>query len=237
MDKAGMEPTPEGRTGEAIRGAAEGAREELSRLGEEVKQKSASIFHNQRDLASRQIHSLAHALEVGADSLDEEGQARLAEYTREAADRVHRFGDEFMEHDLGRVVDNASRYARENPAVVIGGAAVFGFLLSRFLKSSSGRSYDSDVETSERSRTSEPTSTRAGGNTTATDIGYSAGSTTTTPDFDTSAGYQGSSVGSSVGEQGVGDTRSEGMAPGISPIGESARVEDTRRRFGDGTES
>lgn len=215
MDKAGMEPTPEGRTGEAIRGAAEGAKEELSRLGEEVKEKSVSILHNQREVASRQIHSLAHALEVGADTLDDEGQARLAEVTRDAAERVHRFGDDFMERDFGHTIDNVSRYARENPAVIIGGAAVFGFLLSRFLKSSSERTHgevggEGDLSTGAPS---------TGAPTTATDIGYSAGPATTEPPMDTRTGSY------------------EGMAPGISPIGESARVEDTRRRFGNGTES
>lgn len=224
MDKAGMEPTPEGRTGEAIRGAAEGAKEELSRLGEEVKEKSASILHNQRETASRQIHSLANALEVGADTLDEEGQARLAEVTRDAAGRIHRFGDDFMERDFGRTVDNVSRYARENPAVVIGGAAVFGFVLSRFLKSSSDRSPESyGSRTSSRDvggeRAYESAPSTPAQETGATDISYSAGPVTTEPPMDTRTSPY------------------EGMAPGVSPVGESARVEDTRRRFGDGTES
>lgn len=213
MDKAGMEPTPEGRTGEAIRGAAEGAKEELSRLGDEVKEKGASLFHSQRDLASRQIHSLANALEVGADSLDEEGQARLAEYTRAAADRVHRIGDDFMERDLGRVADNVGRYARENPAVVIGGAAAFGFLLARVLRSSSSRTHEGGAEGGESSSRSEGVQASE---IVSTDIAYSA---ELSPEQDIEAAGR------------------EGMAPGISPIGESTRAEDTRRRFGDGTES
>lgn len=234
MDRAGMEPTPEGRTGEAIRNAAEGAKEELSRLGEEVKEKSVSLFHSQRDLASRQVHSLAKALEVGADSLNEEGQGRLAEYTRDAAERVHRIGDEIRDRDFGRVFDNVNHYARENPALLIGGAAALGFLLSRFMKSSPSRPYSSSGGAEEKE---ERTPSTAGATRTATDIGYSA--ETASPISESSEPYQGASAPSSVSEEETGDTRSasEGMAPGISPIGESARVEDTRRRYGDGTES
>lgn len=248
MDKEGMEPTPEGRTGDAIRGAAEDAKEELSRLGEEVKEKSVSLFDSQRDLASRQVHSLAQALEVGAEKLEEEGQELLAEYTREAAEKIHHFGDAVRDRELNGVVDNVSRYARDNPAVVIGGAAVFGFLLSRFLKSSSARSHDEGERSSTGIRGFEGGAERVNHET--TNVGFDANAVTS-PITRSSEPYRAAPTHSygnaeSIGDESIGDdsigdasgdTRSEGMAPGISPVGESARVEDTRRRFGDGTES
>lgn len=194
MDKAGMEPTREGRTGDAIRDAAEDAKHELSRLGDEVKEKGATLFHEQRDTASRQISSVAKALEAGAGSLDEDGQERLATYTRDAADRVRRLGDEVRERDFEVMLNSARDYARENPAVIIGGAAVLGFVLSRFLKSSSSREYDHADE----------------------ELAFSP--TTTEPPMDTATGSF------------------EGMAPGASSLGESARSFDEGRRFGNGTD-
>ncbi len=203
MDKAGMEPAREGRTGDALRGAAEGAKQELSRLGDEVKDRSASAFHEQRDVASRQIQSVANAFEAGAGSFDEDGQPRLASYTREAAERIRRLSDNVRERDFNTVVDDVREYARENPAVVIGGAAVLGLVLSRFLKSSSSRVHDDeDKHTGYRTHSTEAREPIV-----------------SEPPIDTAT------------------TSYEGMAPGVSPIGESARVEDTGRRFGDGTES
>lgn len=146
MDKAGMEPTREGRTGDAIRGAADGAKQEVSRLGDEVKEKSASVFHEQKDMAGRQIKSVANALEAGAGSLENDGQARLAGYTRNAAQRIRQFSDDVEHKDFESAVESVRSYASENPAVVIGGAAVLGLVLSRFLKSSSSRAHELDDE-------------------------------------------------------------------------------------------
>jgi len=65
----------------------------------------------------------------GADS----PVARIAE---SAADNLQRFSDSLRERDLDGLLRDAESFARRQPALFIGAAALVGFLAVRFLKAS-----------------------------------------------------------------------------------------------------
>jgi len=65
----------------------------------------------------------------GADS----PVARIAE---SAADNLQRFSDSLRDRDLDGLLRDAESFARRQPALFIGAAALVGFLAVRFLKAS-----------------------------------------------------------------------------------------------------
>ncbi len=58
-------------------------------------------------------------------------------YADRAADRVERVSGYVRETEVDQMVDEARGFARRRPAIFLGSAATLGFLVARFLKSSS----------------------------------------------------------------------------------------------------
>jgi len=80
----------------------------------------------------------AAAAEFGSDSL----QARAA---HQIADQVERVANRLRASDLSSVTRDVTTFARENPALFIGGAALIGFAATRFLKARSPNDAASDI--------------------------------------------------------------------------------------------
>lgn len=62
-----------------------------------------------------------------------------AKYTDTAAQKIDEFASYFERKNIREMAQDVERFAKRNPAVFIGGAAVLGILAARFLKSSSPR--------------------------------------------------------------------------------------------------
>jgi ElaB/YqjD/DUF883 family membrane-anchored ribosome-binding protein len=69
-------------------------------------------------------------------ALIDQSATRLVE---QAGDGLRRFADSVRSKNLDEMVRDAESFARNQPALFIGAAAVAGFLAVRFLKSSSER--------------------------------------------------------------------------------------------------
>lgn len=92
---------------------------------------------SQIDRTAEQIRNAGH--EFGDDSY----QAQAAEYL---ASNLSQAADMIRNKDLGAIVDDVTLFARRNPALFLGGAALLGFAAARMMKASdrhgSGSSYD-----------------------------------------------------------------------------------------------
>lgn len=115
------------------RQARQQAGELATRGGEQVKTQLA----NQKHEASQRLTPIQTALRETAQQLRKQGQDPTAQYADRASDGVERFSGYLRETEVDEMVDEARGFARNRPAVFLGGALALGFLGARFLKSSS----------------------------------------------------------------------------------------------------
>jgi hypothetical protein len=90
-----------------------------------------------------QVASVGAAIGRAAEDLDRHDQPMLAGYARRLGEGVeqasHTLHDKGVDELLGMVGD----FARRQPALLIGGAALLGFVASRFAKASAQHDYSS----------------------------------------------------------------------------------------------
>lgn len=85
-----------------------------------------------RDDAVNHAASVANAADAAGDEFAPDSlQARAA---HQFADQVEGLAARLRTTDLGSVTRDVSNFARTNPAIFIGGAALLGFAATRFLK-------------------------------------------------------------------------------------------------------
>ncbi len=115
------------------RQARQQAGELATRGGEQVKSQLA----NQKHEAAQRLTPIQTALRETAQQLRKQGQGPVAEYADKASDGVERTAGYLRETDVDEMVNEARGFARNRPALFLGGALALGFLGARFLKSSS----------------------------------------------------------------------------------------------------
>jgi hypothetical protein len=125
------------------------AQEQAKRTLEDAKQQGLSAVEGQKQLFAEQVGGIADALHVTSERLHEQRQEQTARYVDQAAGSLERFSQTLRNQDFGSLVHQVEDFARRQPGVFLGGAAVAGFLLARFLKSSSRRSAYGYTTTSE----------------------------------------------------------------------------------------
>jgi len=120
-------------------GMASSARQYAGDMASRAKEKGRSMFEQQKESALGQVNSVAGAIRNTANNLQGEGQDQTARYVQMIADQLESIGGRFREKDLDTLVRDAESIARRSPGTFLIGSAVAGFLLARFLKSSSQR--------------------------------------------------------------------------------------------------
>jgi hypothetical protein len=131
----------------SARETGEHIRHEAQRLTDDAKAKGSSMLREQQHVVAAQIGSLADALHQTAQHLGGQDQSGLAHYTEQAASGLERFSHNLRDRDFNTVVGQVEEFARRQPVAFIGGAALLGFLASRFLKSSAERHHPSSSAT------------------------------------------------------------------------------------------
>lgn len=118
---------------------ADEAKRYASDMTDLAKEKSRSLFQQQKETTVGQVDSVAHAFRNTAQSLHGEGQDQIGHYIEMAADKLESFGNQLRQKDLDTLIDDTKNLARRAPIAVFAGTVAVGFLLSRFLKSSAER--------------------------------------------------------------------------------------------------
>ncbi|WP_316016109.1 hypothetical protein [Roseobacter sp. HKCCA0434] len=95
-----------------------------------------------KEAAASEVSNMANALRTAADELrsgspQERTFAQIADGLADASDSIRG-------KDMGEIAGDLSRYARRNPLVFLGGAALIGFAATRFANASARRPYDHD---------------------------------------------------------------------------------------------
>ncbi|MGR3485838.1 MAG: hypothetical protein ACU0BF_10875 [Paracoccaceae bacterium] len=125
----------------AAKDAVDAAKTKAATLAEEKAQQA-------REGAASKVDQFASSMRAASDELDEgTPQARAFDAV---ADTLSDMSSRMRGKDLNEIVDDVSHFARQNPAMFLGAAALVGFAATRFLKasdepqgySSGGTSYD-----------------------------------------------------------------------------------------------
>lgn len=140
----------------ASKSAATQAKETASDMAEQAKtaardvaQNAASTAKDQADTAKSSVademSGVASALRTAAEEMrtgspQERTFGQIAEGLADASEAMRN-------KDLGEMVQNVSAFARKNPLVFLGGAALIGFAATRFAKASGTQNQHATLQT------------------------------------------------------------------------------------------
>jgi ElaB/YqjD/DUF883 family membrane-anchored ribosome-binding protein len=126
-------------TGGQQSSAVEQAKSEAGRLTQAARSRTMSYLEERKSSLADNVGGMASAVRGAAEQFDEHGNAAVADYIQRAADGLERLSDTLRNRDLSSLMGDAEEFARRQPAVFIGAGVAVGFVLARFLKSSSER--------------------------------------------------------------------------------------------------
>ena len=128
---------------EAFAKLSDVARDAGSRTKQAATETASSMSGQVKGLLDEQIGSgvslagaFASSIRVAADDLDKQSPM-MASLVRNFAGKVEGYADEFQGQTVDQLARSASRFTRQQPALVFGLAAVAGFFLFRTMKSAS----------------------------------------------------------------------------------------------------
>lgn len=99
-----------------------------------LKESAEKALDENKSVGADKLKLFADAINGAAPSLEKE-MPQVASYIREAGAWVEQSADNVRSQKFEVLLESAGTFARNNPAVAFGFAALSGFALSRFLKS------------------------------------------------------------------------------------------------------
>ncbi len=130
--------------------------DDVNSAAADLKDSATSAVHDAMDTASEQVRSraegartaaadevqgIAHALRKAADDL-REGSPQERTFSQ-IAHGLADASEAMRDKDMGEMVGDLADFARRNPLVFLGGAALVGFAATRFAKATSDGGYPS----------------------------------------------------------------------------------------------
>jgi hypothetical protein len=123
---------------EKLSSTMETLKDQASDLIEPVKDKAVDMAERQKETGTMQIDRVARVVHAAADTIEKE-IPQAAGYIHSAAKGLEDASSAIQSRSVGEIVEFVEDFARRNPAAFFGSTVLAGFVLSRFLKSSSGR--------------------------------------------------------------------------------------------------
>ena len=111
------------------------AGEKAEQMAGKARSRAKSMAAERKGRIAEQIGGVAQALRRTAQQLQGQ-QGTVARYADKAAERFDRFSNYLREKDVDAILDDTKRFARRQPGIYLGGAFALGFVMARFLKSS-----------------------------------------------------------------------------------------------------
>lgn len=105
---------------------------EASKVAGEAAERAKSFADENKGKVAEQIDSLGGVLNRAADELETNNQAMFAGYARQLASGVESVSTTLRDKGVDELFGMVGQFARRQPAVFIGGAALLGFIASRF---------------------------------------------------------------------------------------------------------
>ena len=111
----------------------EEARSTARAVGETVGGKVEELADRSKRIGAGGVAHAGRAAETIADQVAGDAPA-VAEYVRGAAQKINRLADDLREKKVGELLSSATEFGRSQPVVMLAGAALVGFALSRLIK-------------------------------------------------------------------------------------------------------
>jgi hypothetical protein len=125
---------------DTVRDKVAGVAEEAVSAGEEIagaaRERAEGLTDLGKQAAAEQATGFAQAIRHAAEDL-ESSSPEIARHVRTAADSVEGISAVLRERSAGQLMQDVTEFARRQPAAFFGVAALAGFALARFAKSSS----------------------------------------------------------------------------------------------------
>jgi hypothetical protein len=119
---------------EDVSAVVETAKTKFGEVAEPAKEKAVEFAEKEKDIGADQIKTVAKAVHGAASQLESE-MPQIAGYIHDAGQRLERVADELRQGKVEDLMSKFGDYARDQPAMVFGGAVLAGFALTRFAKS------------------------------------------------------------------------------------------------------
>ncbi|WP_424813168.1 hypothetical protein [Roseococcus sp. YIM B11640] len=116
---------------------AEKAKAEGSELLGQAQARAEDLAEEGKAAGAEQASGLARAIRHAAEDL-EDSSPDIARHVRAAADSLNGISDALRQRSVGELFDEVTDFARRQPALFFGAAAIAGFALARFARSSAG---------------------------------------------------------------------------------------------------
>ena len=131
----------------AVKEAAETAKAKTGELVDQAKTQASALTAQATDKVKEQIGdkktqaaesltAITDVIRQTASSLEEKGQAPIANAVTGLASKVDDFAGYLQNKNVDELAGDITAYAKANPQVFVGGAFLLGIALARFLKSS-----------------------------------------------------------------------------------------------------
>ncbi|QTP57863.1 hypothetical protein HNO53_03440 [Billgrantia antri] len=130
----GSEHDRHGLDREELRHQAEETRDELR---DAARAQAEGLLDRQKAAAADQAERVSTVLHKMADEFERQEQPYFSGCVNELARRSDDFSRTLRERDLEALMEQTRDYTRQHPALFMGGAIAAGFMLSRFMRSSS----------------------------------------------------------------------------------------------------
>jgi hypothetical protein len=118
---------------ETAQQAKAGAKDALTDLSSQASGSVKDLLNHQVNAGAEFASSLAHSIGCASDDLSRNAP-QFAELARGAAHKMDSFAARMREKSIDDLFQEGSDFARRQPAIVFGAAAVVGFALFRMLK-------------------------------------------------------------------------------------------------------
>jgi len=201
---------------------ATGARQYADDIASKAKEKSRTVFDQQKETAVGQVTNVASAIRSTASQLQGEGQDQVARYIGMLADQLENLGGRLREKDLDTLLNDAQSLARRSPGTFFVGSVAVGFLLARFLKSSSTAGVEyrgySGAQNDESHSAAATSSGAYMGATTGSTTGSTMGATGSTGGGTGTVGSGGASTSRGVGADGTPGTSGSTIGSSTTPM-------------------
>ena len=113
--------------------ATEQAAEIGQAVGQAAGRKAEDIADRSKQAGAEAIAGVARTAQTLADSVAQDSPA-IADYVRGAGQKIDLLATDLREKKVGDLLSSAAEFGRSQPAVLLAGAALVGFALSRLIK-------------------------------------------------------------------------------------------------------
>ena len=118
-------------------------------VGEAVGKKVEEVADRSRTAGADAVSGLGRTAGAIADSVAEQSPA-LADYVRGAGDKIDRLAEDLREKKVGELLTAAADFGRSQPVVLLAGAALVGFALSRLVKAGVATAPEANMNSEEQ---------------------------------------------------------------------------------------